>query len=206
MRVSFGAGILGNLLFLFVLLSAVRIGTSELLIWRVESALVPPSADGTETLAKATQLLDAAAWFSPASPVLFGERARVAWWQAQWEARGEDRQVRLRAALNDIREAIALRPVSPYDWAMELRLKQALAEYDDEFRRALRMTAELGPWEPLLQTVVVDAGYAGWSSLSETDQAVVMGAWLRGMKRQAPTMRAIAAKYAPRNGGGGPAQ
>lgn len=206
MRLSFGAGVLWNLLFLFVLFSAVRIGTAELLFGRMEDEFAAASTDGATALTKASRLLDAAAWLSPACPARFEGQARVAWGRAQWEAQVEDRKSRFRAALGDIREAIALRPISGYDWAIEVRLKQVLAEYDDEFRRALRMTAELGPWESSLQAVVVDAGYAGWVALPEADQAVIMGAWLRGMKRQASTMRAIAARYGPRNDESGPAQ
>lgn len=205
MRLSVPNGILWALVFSFVLLSAVRIGAADLLYGYAREGLAAgrPVAEGGASLDEVSRALAMAGWLSPANPDRYEGLARLALLRAGMPGTGAaERAGLLQQGLAAIRQAIALRPVSAYGWAIELHLKKELGEYDDEFRQALRMTARLGPWEPELQRIVVDAGLGAWMRLPEAEQAMVMEAMLHGMKRQASAMRAIAGRHAPRCDGG----
>ncbi|MGE5490044.1 MAG: hypothetical protein ACM31P_02030 [Actinomycetota bacterium] len=205
MRLSVPSGILGVLVSFFILLSAVRIGAADLLYGhaREELATWTPGAAGGASLDRISRGLDLAGRLSPDDPDRYEGLARLALTRAgQPGASPEERAGLLRQGLAAIREAVALRPGSAYGWAIELLVKKELGEHDEAFRRALRMTARLGPWEPELQRIVVDAGLEAWTDLPEAEQAVVMQVLLHGMKRQPSAMRAIAEKHAPRCGGG----
>lgn len=190
------AGTIGLLFCSFVLLSAVRIGTADWLYGNAKDELA--SAFPQSSLAEAARTLQMAGRLSPDNPDRHEGLARLALMRA-WrpETADAERADVLRSGLASIRRAIVLRPVSAYSWAIELQLKSELREYDEEFRRALQMTAKLGPWEPELQRVVVAAGLAAWPALPDAEQGMIMGSLLRGMKRQPSTMLAIAKQRAP---------
>ncbi len=97
----------------------------------------------------------------------------------------------LEKALPEIREAIRLRPVSPYSWSALLFVKSGLGEHDEEFSRALSNSNFLGPWEPEVQLVVADVGMANWAALSYLQREDVRKAIVRGMERQREKMIGI---------------
>ena len=101
------------------------------------------------------------------------------------------RKHELRRLLPEIREAIRLRPVSPYTWTALLYVKSEVGERDEEFSLALANATKLGPWEPEVQLVVADVGTANWKELNAMQRDIVRRDILRGMRRQSDKMIAI---------------
>jgi len=194
-----GTGILWILgvLLIFVIFSAVRIGAADFLSEYIRNEMAAWSASAASPeasdLAAVSRALDLAQWISPGNPNHYEDRARLDMVRSGMPGTTvTERAERLRHGLEPIRQAIALRPASPYSWAILLRLKNDLGEYDAEFRRSLERTVALGPWEPELQLVVADIGWSAWAGLPDTEREMVRENLVRGMKRQAEAMLAIA--------------
>ena len=68
-------------------------------------------------------------------------------------------------ARKQFRDALRMRPTSPFLWANLALSKLYLDELDSEFFAALRHANELGPWEPSTQQVVLFAALAAWHRL-----------------------------------------
>jgi polysaccharide biosynthesis protein VpsP len=85
----------------------------------------------------------------------------------------EARPARL-IALAYYRESVKLRPTWPYGWVDLALVKYRLGEIDDEFYNALNTSAELGPWEPGVQKVIIDIGLHGWSLMNEDAHTLVL--------------------------------
>ncbi len=62
-------------------------------------------------------------------------------------------------------KAVVMRPTSPYSWANRAWTKYYLGEVDDHFYQALVNAIRLGPWEPEVQFVVADLGFALWDKM-----------------------------------------
>lgn len=194
-----GTGILfvSGALLLFVILSAVRIGTADLLSGYIRdeiaswsSSAAPPDPSDLNAVLRA---LDVAQLLSPGNPDHYQDLARLELVRSGMPGMTDaERIALLRQALDPIRQAIALRPASSYSWAILLRLKDELGEYDAEFCRSLERTVTLGPWEPALQLVVADVGWSAWAELPGVEREMVRENLVRGMKRQAEAMLAIA--------------
>lgn len=140
-------------------------------------------------------MLDWARRLTPDDPERLQESAALALRQAGLAT--SDKQALLRTGLDHARKALALRPAYAYGWAVLLKLKHELHEYDAEFARALRAVATLGPWEPNIQALVVDAGMAAWPVLPPDMQGQVMAVYLRGMQSQPDRMIDILRNHAP---------
>ena len=184
-------------LLLFVIFSAARIGTADLLSRYAEKEIAswPPGMERLDSSNQAdvARALDVAQWLEPGNPDPYEDKARLALGGGGMPSmNAAEKNAALRQGLVQIRRAIALRPASPYSWAILLRLKNALGEYDAEFHRALERAVILGPWEPGLQAIVADVGLSAWSALPEAERQMVNGNFVRGMKRQADVMLFIA--------------
>lgn len=70
-----------------------------------------------------------------------------------------------KSAHRQIRQALLLRPTSPFLWANLALTKLYLNEIDGELSAALRHADELGPWEPTVQQTVLFVGLAIWPEL-----------------------------------------
>jgi len=194
-----GTGILfvSGALLSFVIFSAVRIGTADLLSGYIRdeiaswsSSVAPPDPSDLNAVLRA---LDVAQLLSPGNPDHYQDLARLELVRSGMPGMTDaERIALLRQGLDPIRQAIALRPASSYSWAILLRLKDELGEYDAEFRRSLERTVTLGPWEPALQHVVADVGWSAWAELPGAEREMVRENLVRGMKRQAEAMLAIA--------------
>ncbi|HZW26316.1 MAG TPA: hypothetical protein VFF26_12600 [Gallionella sp.] len=193
-------------LLLFVVFSAVRIGTADFLSGYVRDeiaawSMAPPDASD---LAAVSRALDLAQWISPGNPDHYADMARLDLVRSGMPGTTAAEKIELlRHGLKPIRQAIALRPASSYSWAILLRLKNELGEYDAEFRRSLERTVTLGPWEPELQLVVADVGWSAWAVLPGAEREMVRENLVRGMKRQAEAMLAIAQAHRDDCGGVG---
>ena len=69
--------------------------------------------------------------------------------------------------------AVRSRPVSPYTWANLVHVSYELGQTGEEFERALRHAASLGPWEPEVQNTVVNYGLAVHEEVSPATQAAI---------------------------------
>lgn len=185
---------LGALL-LYLIFSAIRIGTADFLSIQAADAAKEPSPSA---LADAARKLAWAQRLTPDDPNRLEETASLAMRRASLA--GDDRAARqaaLQPGLVHARRAVELRPAYAYGWAILLKLKHRLGEYDAEFHRALAATMRLGPWEPGLQILVVDAGLSAWPTLSGEEQVAVMACYLRGLHRQEEAMAGLLRKHNP---------
>jgi hypothetical protein len=181
----------------FVIFSAARIGVADLLVKHAENEMGARPADAVRpdatALDEAYRALDRARRIAPDDPAPYENLARLALLRTDApDIGGAKKNALLKESLAPVRRAIALCPVSPYGWAILLRIKQGLGEYDAEFRRALSRATTLGPWEPEVQPIVADAGLSAWAVLPEAEREMLREDFVRGMKRQADTMLAIA--------------
>lgn len=182
-------------LMLFVIASAVRIGTVDLLFRYATDRMAAWPAVGPDAaqLVGVSRVLDAAHRVAPDNPDVYEAQARIEMLRAGMRDAGNaERNAELRNGVELVRRAIELRPVSPYGWAILLQLKNALGEHDAEFRHSLERTATLGPWEPELQVVIADVGLGAWAALPLMERKLVGEDIRRGMKRQPGAMFAIA--------------
>ena len=88
--------------------------------------------------------------------------------------------------------AVVLRPTSPYSWANLAWTKFHLKQIDAEFYRALDSAIRLGPWEPEVQFVVVDLGFALWDQLPAEMRPRILAIAQNGQRRYATQIVAIA--------------
>ena len=88
--------------------------------------------------------------------------------------------------------AVVLRPASPYSWANLAWTKFHLRQVDAEFYGALENAMRLGPWEPEVQFVIVDLGFAVWADLPVEMRSKVLAIAQNGQARYATQITAIA--------------
>jgi len=89
-----------------------------------------------------------------------------------------------RQGLEYHRAAVRLRPGASHSWANIALLKGRLPEADAEFEAALRNAALLGPWEPDVQLVVVEAGFTQWARLTPAARTAVRETAARALRWQ----------------------
>jgi hypothetical protein len=191
---------LSTIISLFLLFSAARIGTTGLLTEYIRTeidtwsaSLVPPDLTAVESL---NRVLGVARFISPDNPDHLEDQAHLALvYSGLPNISVTERASQLNSGVAQIKAAIALRPVSSYSWATLLLLKRAQASFDAEFRHALERTVTLGPWEPDVQPIVADVGLSAWALLPIAEQEMVRENFVRGMKRQAEVMIAIAQSH-----------
>jgi len=147
-------------------------------------------------LAAARAGIDEALLFEPSNPHFVEQSALLHDRQALALERGDPEARRLlERSLGEFRTAAQMRPGSPYVWAGIVTLKLRLRELDDEFYGALARAAQLGPWEPQVQLAIADTGLAAWRRLAPPARAEVIGAIERGLLRDGPAIRRIAAAH-----------
>ena len=91
--------------------------------------------------------------------------------------------------------AVALRPSSPYSWANIAWTKYHLGQVDKEFYRALNNAIRLGPWEPEVQFVIVDLGFALWEKMPVELRPKVLTIAQNGQNRYSTQIAAIAREH-----------
>ncbi len=171
---------------LFVIISAARIGVADVLSRYVKNEMT--SGD----LSVASHALEVAQRIAPDNPDNNEDQAHLALLRLKIPGLSlAERNLQLQQGLEQIHDAIASRPVSPYAWNTLLFFKNQRAEYDTEFSTALERSVTLGPWEPSIQPIVANVGLGAWGALSKVEQKMVKETIARGMKRQATTMLAI---------------
>lgn len=187
-------------MFIFLIFSAIRIGTSDLITrytrsqfdtW-AESKTIPDVSE----LENLTQVLGVARLVAPDNPDHLEDLARINLIHARLiKSNIAERSSLLERGVAFMRSAIFMRPVSADSWATLLLLKNEQGAYDEEFRHALARSVTLGPWEPEVIPVVADVGLSSWVTLPMAEQELVRENFLRGMKRQDEVMIAIAQSH-----------
>ncbi len=145
---------------------------------------------------RASRQMDIAWKLDNHNPFLLEDLGRLRHWQAVGKETGGAEAVKdLRQALEYYRRALQVRPVWSYTWVNLIRAKVDLRQYDGELGNALRNAVELGPWVPLVQRTVADAGLRAWRQLDGGTRAAVITNIRRGLKHQAATMMRAAIRH-----------
>jgi polysaccharide biosynthesis protein VpsP len=77
-------------------------------------------------------------------------------------------------ALEHYRKSVLLRPTWPYVWNKLTVVKYRLGQIDDEFYEALHNAERLGPWEPVIQRMVLEVGLINWLVFSKPERTFVL--------------------------------
>lgn len=97
-------------------------------------------------------------------------------------------------AFDQYSNAVVLRPTSPYSWANRAWTKYYLGQMDEALYAALTNAMRLGPWEPEVQFVVTDLGFALWETLPAEMRPKVLVVAQNAQNRYATQILAIAQK------------
>ena len=97
-------------------------------------------------------------------------------------------------AFEQYSRAVVLRPTSPYSWANRAWTKYYLGQVDKGLYDALQNAINLGPWEPEVQFVVVDLGFALWEEMPVDLRPQVLALAQNGARRYGAQIIAIARK------------
>ena len=108
---------------------------------------------------------------------------------------GLERRELLESAADNFRRALSVRPLWPYSWANLLATKDKQGQVDMEFNKALKTSAELGPWEPRVQLRVIQSGLRHWSELGAAEQRLVQGKIDDALKRQPRAVFGLVQRY-----------
>jgi hypothetical protein len=94
-----------------------------------------------------------------------------------------------------LRQALRLRPTSPFLWANLALTKLYLNEIDGELLTALRHADELGPWEQTVQQTILFVGLAVWQDLDPELRQTLVRTIERGAARNPQKMFEIARSF-----------
>ena len=97
-------------------------------------------------------------------------------------------------AFEQYSRAVVLRPTSPYSWANRAWTKFYIGQLDRDLYVALQNAINLGPWEPEVQFVVVDLGFALWEDMPVDLRPQVLALAQNGVRRYGPQIISIAQK------------
>ncbi len=97
-------------------------------------------------------------------------------------------------AFEQYSRAVALRPTSPYAWANRAWTKYYQGQLDTGLYVALQNAINLGPWEPEVQFVVVDLGFALWDEMPVNLRPQVIALAQNGQRRYGAQIVTIARK------------
>jgi hypothetical protein len=185
------------LFLLFLLLSGVRVGVAEL--YSMNARVTMESWDTAqrfptpEEIRTVQQQLEFARDLAINDPEQHENIARLSLVRAAVKGISEaERTGHLQDGLAEIRTAIALRPVSPYSWAILAMIKRDLGEFDPEFLHALHRSVELGPWEPELLVSLADVGLTAWPKVPPEEQDLIQRIFVRGLEHQSKSIQDVA--------------
>jgi hypothetical protein len=188
----------GAILALAVLTAmALRWGIADAELSQASREMVRWEADGAlpdlDSWIEVRSTLLAAQRHETGSPTLHEALARL---HAQRHQGNAGTEVFQEQALEYFQRAAVQRPTSPYTWASIALARYRLGLIDTELQRALANATLLGPWEPEVQFIVADIGFALWDELPGAQRKEVLETAVRGMKRDPDNMLRIAAKRA----------
>jgi hypothetical protein len=186
-------------------LLAAREGLSNLFAHMAHLELTPTaSATGEAAAARSTramQNLETSLRHSPrnawALEMMGAEQLRRA---RQYAQSGDalsalNARTAARSASAHFHQALLERPTSPFVWANLAISKLQLGEIDAELFQILQWADELGPWEPDVQNIVIEASLVGWSGLEPAQREAVVRTMLRGAQRNPGNIVKIAKSF-----------
>lgn len=188
------------LFLLFLLFSGARIGIAELYSLSARTTMESWDPErrfpGSAEIEAVQQQLEFARDLSISDPEHHESIARLRLVRAAAPGISDgEKSQQLQAGLDEIRTAIALRPVSPYSWTILLMLKRDLGEFDSEFLHALHRAVELGPWEPDLLVSLADVGLTAWPKVPLEEQDLIQHIFVRGLEHEARSIQGVAAGH-----------
>lgn len=160
-----------------------------------------PATMSFEFWGKANSNLASAQTLDPKNPFLHEDLGRLLDNKAlyvKWIT-PEQRAQAWKESHDQFKMALALRPVSPYTWSNLALTKSRLGEWDKETQLALRQAAILGPWEPEVQIIIADVGWAGWDKWPADLKSILEENIVRGSKRQREAMLRLVANHQQKN-------
>ena len=98
----------------------------------------------------------------------------------------------LAPALEQLKRAIALRPVSPYTWADLAAQEYRSGDTGPDFEKALVNAVRLGPYEPAVQATAADFGLAVIDEVSPAARDAIDLSVARGLAREPKVFMQIA--------------
>jgi hypothetical protein len=178
-----------------LMLTALRWGMADARLSQASREVARWEADGTlpdlDSWLDVRSTLLAAQRHETGNPTLQEALARL---HAQRHDGNAGAEVFQEQALEYFQRAAVQRPTSPYTWASIALTRYRLGLTDAELQRALTNAARLGPWEPEVQFIVADIGFALWDELPDAQRKEVLETAFRGMKHYSDTMVRIAEK------------
>jgi hypothetical protein len=186
----------GAILALAVLTTtALRWGMADAELSQASGEMARWEADGTvpdlDSWLDVRSTLLAAQRHESGNPTLQEALARL---HAQRHEGNAGAEVFQEQALEYFQRAAVQRPVSPYTWASIALTRYRLGLIDAELQRALTNAVRLGPWEPEVQFIVADIGFALWDELPDAQRKEVLETAVKGMKHNSDNMVRIAEK------------
>jgi hypothetical protein len=100
-----------------------------------------------------------------------------------------------RSASAHLHQALLVRPTTPFVWANLALSKLQLGEIDAELFQILRWADELGPWEPDVQNIVIEASLRAWTGLEPAQREAVVRTMWRGAQRDPGNIVKIAKSF-----------
>ncbi len=154
-----------------------------------EKGAVPSAARWVQ----AVDGLQSALKLTPGDPTLHDNLAVLnslgAW---TFRTGGEPSPIYAAFALLHFRQAVSLRPTSPYSWVGFASAKYQAGEVDAELFRAMVLAGKYGPREPRVQLIVADLGFLLWDTMNAQQQALAVENLRRTAQRQAPALAKLA--------------
>jgi tetratricopeptide (TPR) repeat protein len=134
--------------------------------------------------------------FDPHNPDLLERMGTLYYWKANISVMLPEILVARQKALDYYWKAVKQKPTTALTYANIILVKDLLGQYDTQFQMALQQATILSPWEPFIQSVVVEIGLSAWQQLSKKGQSIVLATIERGIKSgQATQMSALLKKY-----------
>ena len=83
----------------------------------------------------------------------------------------------------------------PYTWANLVVAKADWGIFDQEFRRAVRRTVELGPWEPRVQLLLIKVDFAEQGRIDRRSRELIDGILQNAILNQPLAVINLAARW-----------
>lgn len=150
----------------------------------------------TDTWVSTQKQLNWALKFDPHSPELLERMGTIYYWKANISVILPEVLLAHQKALSYYLQVVKQNPTAALTYANIILIKDLLGQYDAQFQIALEQATMLNPWEPFIQTVIVEIGLSAWKQLSKKSQSIVLATIERGIKSgQVTQMSALIKKY-----------
>jgi hypothetical protein len=181
---------------------SMRWGIASLDLWKARQAMQQMRTEQMtldariELVQTALARLDKADSYNPGNPDVMDQRGQFYYWQAMnTTSAGHDRGEMLEKVVGQYRQSLAIRPMWPYTWANLVVAKADWGIFDQEFRRAVRRTVELGPWEPRVQLLLIKVDFAEQGRIDRRSRNLIDGILQNAILNQPLAVINLAARW-----------